>query len=194
VAVRGKLNLRTIAVFWHVTPCGSCKNRLFAGTYCLHQQGDKINNRSILRRSIIEFLLSLIRLLVTAEIPISPIPGTLLLLAICSSETAFLTRATRRSIQENVILHSNRREDLKSHIALTGWALQRKRNVSPVRYERGVYIPEDGILHSRLNAYTYQKDKRAVPSKPMLNSPSLPLTVVSLSTTHFSVFIFSQSA
>jgi hypothetical protein len=29
------------AVFWNVTPCGSCKNRCFGGTYRLHHQGDK---------------------------------------------------------------------------------------------------------------------------------------------------------
>jgi hypothetical protein len=28
-------------VFWDVTPCGSCKNRRFGGSYRLHQQGDK---------------------------------------------------------------------------------------------------------------------------------------------------------
>jgi hypothetical protein len=28
-------------VFWDVTPCGSCKNRRFSGTYRLHHQGDK---------------------------------------------------------------------------------------------------------------------------------------------------------
>jgi hypothetical protein len=26
-------------IFWDVTPCGSCKNRRFGGTYRLHQQG-----------------------------------------------------------------------------------------------------------------------------------------------------------
>jgi hypothetical protein len=29
------------AVFWGVTPCGSCKNRRFGGTYRLHYQGDE---------------------------------------------------------------------------------------------------------------------------------------------------------
>jgi hypothetical protein len=29
------------AVFWDVTACGSCKKRLFRGTYHLHHQGDK---------------------------------------------------------------------------------------------------------------------------------------------------------
>jgi hypothetical protein len=28
-------------VFWVVTPCGSCKNRRFGGTWCLLHQGDK---------------------------------------------------------------------------------------------------------------------------------------------------------
>jgi hypothetical protein len=51
-------------------------------------------------------------------------------------------------IPEEGILHSHRRETLKSYIALTGWALQLRRNVSPVKYELGFYIPEDGILHS----------------------------------------------
>jgi hypothetical protein len=39
-------------------------------------------------------------------------------------------------------------ENLKSYIALTGWTLYRRRNVSPVKYELGFYIPEDDILHS----------------------------------------------
>jgi hypothetical protein len=47
------------------------------------------------------------------------------------------------------ILHSHCRETLKSYIALTGWGLQQRRNVSPVKYELGCYISEDGILHSR---------------------------------------------
>jgi hypothetical protein len=29
------------ALFWDVTPCGSCKNRRFGGTQRLHHQGDK---------------------------------------------------------------------------------------------------------------------------------------------------------
>jgi hypothetical protein len=29
------------AVFLDVTPCGSCKNQHYRGTYCLHHQGEK---------------------------------------------------------------------------------------------------------------------------------------------------------
>jgi hypothetical protein len=40
-------------------------------------------------------------------------------------------------IPEDDILHSHCREDLKSYIALTDWALLLRRNASPVRYELG---------------------------------------------------------
>jgi hypothetical protein len=40
-------------------------------------------------------------------------------------------------IPEDGILHSDRRENLKSYIALTGWTLWWRRNVSPVKYELG---------------------------------------------------------
>jgi hypothetical protein len=39
------------------------------------------------------------------------------------SETPVVTRATRRNIQEDDILHSYRSDNLKSYIALTGWIL-----------------------------------------------------------------------
>jgi hypothetical protein len=40
-----------------------------------------------------------------------------------SYETPVITRATRRNIPEDGILHSHRRENLKFYIALTGWTL-----------------------------------------------------------------------
>jgi hypothetical protein len=66
---------------------------------------------------------TVLRLLVTAKVPSSPILVTLMVEAIGSSDRSVLMIATRRNIPEDVILHSHRRENLKSYIALTGWTL-----------------------------------------------------------------------
>jgi hypothetical protein len=79
----------------------------------------------------------------------SPILVTLMMEeAIRSSETSALKRATRLNLPDDGILHSHRRGNLKSYIALTGWALYWSSNVFLVRYELGLYIPEDDILHN----------------------------------------------
>jgi hypothetical protein len=114
------------AVIWYVTPCGSYRNRQFGGTCCLIQQGDEAlrprNNVSSTQQILahIVFLRSVLRLLVTANIPSTSNLFTSIVEAIRSSETSVPTRATRRIILEGDILHSHRREYLKSYIALTG--------------------------------------------------------------------------
>jgi hypothetical protein len=55
-------------------------------------------------------------------VPTSLVLFTLIMEAISSSEMSFPTRATRRQIPENGILHSHRSENLKPYIALSGWA------------------------------------------------------------------------
>jgi hypothetical protein len=63
------------------------------------------------------FLRIIFRLLVTANlVPNSPILVTLMTEAIRSSWTLVRTRSTRRNIAEDGILHSHRREYLKSYI------------------------------------------------------------------------------
>jgi hypothetical protein len=77
------------AVFWDVTPCGSCKNRHFRGTYCLYH-------------------CSVLWLLVAANVvPSLPILVTLMMVVIHSSQTSVLTRAKWHSIPEDGILCIN---------------------------------------------------------------------------------------
>jgi hypothetical protein len=66
---------------------------------------------------------SVLRLLVTANVRSSPILFTMMMEEMRPSETSVITRTTPRNIPEDDILRSRRRENLKSYIALTGWAM-----------------------------------------------------------------------
>jgi hypothetical protein len=100
------------------------------------------SNYSVFLRSVLRFLV------IVNVVPSSLILFTLMMEAISSPETSVLTRASRLHTREDGIPHSHRRENLKSVIRLTGWVLQWRRNVFPVWYELGSYVPEDYIPHS----------------------------------------------
>jgi hypothetical protein len=106
------------AVFWHVKLCDSWKIR--CSEECIATIIGLKRNRE-LGTSIPS---QRARLLVSANvITSSSIPVTVMMEAIRFCETSVLTGPTRPNVQEDSILHSHGRENLKSCVSLTGWSL-----------------------------------------------------------------------
>jgi hypothetical protein len=116
--------------FWDVTRRGSCKNRRLGGTYHHRHQGEK-NQRArsnvnidyqlnvfmssfsveenYVRLNVLTAVTmnnAVLWLVVTANVPSSPIFVNLMIEAIRSSETSVHTRAKRRHIPEDGIPHT----------------------------------------------------------------------------------------
>jgi hypothetical protein len=89
------------ALLWYIT-CGSRKNRRFGGASRLYHQGGRIGDlgTTLAVASYRNTLLRNTEILVTANVPRSPILVTLMTVAIRSSETSVLIRATQRNILE----------------------------------------------------------------------------------------------
>jgi hypothetical protein len=112
------INILHIAVFWVIK---TLKNGVFCYCYFV-------------------FLRSVHRLLVTVNfVPSSPILVTLMMEALSSSKTLVLTRVTRRNIPEDAILHSHRRENLKSYCTLVN-GCQCFRGTQCIHLQEGVLV------------------------------------------------------
>jgi hypothetical protein len=85
------------AIFWDVTPCGSVR----------FDVSEELSASIIGVTRISELgTLAIISKRRTERRNCSPILVTLMMVALSSSETSVLTRATRRNIPEDAILHS----------------------------------------------------------------------------------------
>jgi hypothetical protein len=91
-------------------PCGYRKNRSFGGTCAsiirVTRIGELVQSVSSQRASVASY----------GYVPSSPILVTLTMEATSSLKRRFLTKATQCNIPEDGILHSHRRENLKSFI------------------------------------------------------------------------------
>jgi hypothetical protein len=105
------------AAFWDVTTCGYCKNRRFGGKFRLHHQDEQ---NEITKKNVS----SMLQLLDTVNVvPSSSILITQIMEELGSSKFSVLIRARQRDIPKDSICHRHRCENLKSYIALTGYAL-----------------------------------------------------------------------
>jgi hypothetical protein len=101
-------------------PCGSCEHQCFRGTYRSIVRVTRIGKLgtmlavSTLQKSSISSQSTSVASY--CYLPSSPILVTLMMVAIRSSDTPVLTRATQRNIPEDGILHCHCRENLKSYI------------------------------------------------------------------------------
>jgi hypothetical protein len=108
------------AVIWVAKPFGFCKSQRFGGTYRFPHQDDKNwRARNNVSSNGQAKPCSELQLLISANVdPNSLVLVTLMIEAIHFSESSTLTRTTRSHIPEDVIIHSQCRENLRSYVSI----------------------------------------------------------------------------
>jgi hypothetical protein len=125
-------------------------------------------------------------------VPSSSIFVTLMKEALSSSETSVLSRATRRNMPEDTILHSQRREYLKSYIALDEFSCGRSKEVVVLRSGIGEVrrvvrkLQVEKLQHLRTRSSIC---RRALSWTATVCQHSIPFFFI---ITERSLFIFSQ--
>jgi hypothetical protein len=102
-------------------------------------------------------------------VPSSPIHATLMMEALRPSETSILTRATRRNIPEDGILHSHRRENLKPYTLIylletqISWVSDvhptGHKNYSMEKANNGKFTASFIVLPANTNTISYRSSK-----------------------------------
>jgi hypothetical protein len=89
--------------------------------------------------------------------------------ALSSSETSVLTRTTRRNIPEDTILHSHRRENLKSYEKISCSSFQVTEYIIMMTGGGGVRRPMFAWPRHYMEIYGRLRDSAILPSSPRNN-------------------------